>query len=192
MKNKIKILITMLVAMAVVLGAFALFSVLSDDNEPVSDIPSGQGSGSNHSSQGATSAAPDFVVYDADGNQVRLSDFAGKPVVVNFWASWCPPCKSEMPEFEAKYLELGDEVAFLMVNMTDNSRETVQTASDYIAAQGYTFPVYYDTAGSAATLYSVYSIPATYFIDAQGNLVANASGAIDSDTLQKGIDMITG
>ena len=79
---------------------------------------------------------------------------------------------------------------FLMVNMTDNSTETVQTASDFIASQGYTFPVYYDSAQVAAYVYNVTSIPATYFIDAEGNLVTQASGAIDGDTLQKGIDMI--
>ena len=134
--------------------------------------------------------APDFVVVQLDGSEVRLSDHFGKPIVINFWASWCGPCKMEMPDFQEKYLELGDEVTFLMVNMTDGSRETVDTASAFIAEQGYTFPVYYDTASSAALAYSVYSLPTTFFIDAQGNAIAQATGAIDAATLQKGIDMI--
>ena len=134
--------------------------------------------------------APDFTVYDADGNEVKLSDFVGKPTVVNFWASWCGPCKSEMPAFQEKYEALGDQVNFLMVNMTDGNRETVDKASVYIGQQGYTFPVYFDTDSDAAMTYQVYSIPSTYFIGASGEAVAYATGAIDAATLQAGLDMI--
>lgn len=134
--------------------------------------------------------SPDFTVYDLEGNAVKLSDFIGKPVVLNFWASWCGPCKSEMPEFEQKYRELGSEVQFLMVNMTDGGQETVEKASGFIEQAGYTFPVYYDTDMDAAMTYGVTSIPTTYFIDAEGNGIAWAQGMIDAETLQTGIDMI--
>ena len=86
--------------------------------------------------------APNFTVYDADGKPVKLSDFRGKPVVLNFWASWCPPCKSEMPDFQKEFEVQGSQVQFLVVNLTDGSRETVATASAYIAQQGYTFPCF--------------------------------------------------
>ncbi len=135
--------------------------------------------------------APDFTVYDKSGMEVKLSDFKGKPAIVNFWASWCGPCQMEMPDFEEKYLELGGEINFLIVNMTDGTRETVEAASEFIESKGYTFPVYYDTDSSAATAYYVYSLPTTYFIDSEGYIIAQATGAIDGETLQKGIDMCT-
>ena len=134
--------------------------------------------------------APDFTVYDADGNPVKLYDYTGKPIVLNFWASWCGPCQMEMPDFQEKYLELGEDVQFLMINMTDGSRETVESASDFIAQQGYTFPVFYDTTTEAAMTYGAYSLPTTFFISAEGHAIARATGAIDGETLQRGIDMI--
>jgi thiol-disulfide isomerase/thioredoxin len=138
-----------------------------------------------------TTPAPDFTVYDLEGNAHKLSDFKGKPVVLNFWASWCGPCQSEMPAFEEKYLEYGEKVHFLMVNLTDGRGETVESASGFIKGMKYTFPVYYDTAVEAARAYGVNSVPVTYFADAQGNLVTYARGAISADVLQQGIEMIS-
>ena len=137
-----------------------------------------------------TQAAPDFTVYDGDGNPVKLSDFVGKPVVLNFWASWCPPCKGEMPDFDGAYRELGENVAFVMVNMTDGRQETLETAKDFLAGQDFAFPVYFDTDQDAAVTYGVTSLPTTYFIDADGNLAAYAMGAIDRETLDLGISYI--
>lgn len=134
--------------------------------------------------------APNFTVYDLAGNEVNLTDFFGKPIIVNFWASWCGPCQMEMPDFDAAFAAYKEEIEFLIVNMTDGSRETVEKASSFIEEKGYTFPVYYDTKYNAAITYSVSSLPTTYFIDAEGNLIAHARGAIDADTLQRGIDMI--
>lgn len=136
--------------------------------------------------------APDFTVIDMNGNNVNLHSMEGKPVIVNFWASWCPPCKQEMPDFEAAYKKYGSEIQFMMVNMTDGGRETVETAKKYIADQGYTFPLYFDTKQDAAMTYGVSAIPTTYFIDAQGIPVAYAAGAITSAHLEQGIAMMKG
>ncbi len=133
---------------------------------------------------------PDFTVVDMSGNEVQLSSYLGKPIVLNFWASWCGPCKSEMPEFQEVYAQYGGQIQFLMVNLTDGYSETKQTATDYIVSQGYTFPLYFDVYSSAAIAYGVTAIPTTYFIDAYGNGVARASGAINKDTLLQGIGMI--
>ena len=133
--------------------------------------------------------APDFTVYDIDGNEVHLSDYVGKPIVLNFWASWCGPCQMEMPDFHEKYLELGDAVHFLMINMT-TGRETLESASSFVEEKGYSFPVFYDTESNAAFAYGAYSLPTTYFIDEGGFAIAQATGAINAATLQRGIDMI--
>ena len=138
----------------------------------------------------AKQLAPDFTVVDPEGNVCQLSQFRGTPVVLNFWASWCGPCKSEMPTFEAKAAELQGKVQFMMVNLTDGETETPETAHAFIQEMGYTFPVFYDTYQNAMTAYGVNAVPVTYFIDAEGYLVAYGSGAIDETTLQRGIDMI--
>ena len=134
--------------------------------------------------------APDFTVLDASGTEVKLSDFRGKPVVVNFWATWCGYCVQELPAFEEVYQELGDEIHFMMVNVTDGVQETVDKASAFITDSGYTFPVYYDTQYSATMAYGAYSLPMTFFFDADGYVIAQATGAIDKDTLMQGIGMI--
>ena len=135
-------------------------------------------------------AAPDFVMTDKEGNEVRFSNFAGKPIVLNFWASWCGPCQMEMPDFEEMYKQYGEEVQFVMVNMTDGAQETLDSASQFITEKGYTFPVYYDTKMEGAYFYSVYSLPMTCFIDVEGNVAASSRGMIHRDNLQQGIEAI--
>lgn len=142
------------------------------------------------SDENAAETAPDFTMTNASGEEVKLSDFFDKPVVLNFWASWCGPCKSEMPHFEDAYQKYGEDINFVIVNLTDGARETVENASDFIEEQGYTFPLYFDTNTEGAMTYGTYSIPVTYFIGADGVPVAQANGALDAATLQKGLDMI--
>jgi thiol-disulfide isomerase/thioredoxin len=137
-----------------------------------------------------TDAAPDFTVYNKEGKSVKLSDMKGTPVVLNFWASWCPPCKSEMPDFDAIAKEYEGKVVFMMVNLTDGQSETQESAQAFIDSMGYTFPVYFDKDSDAAYKYGIQSIPTTFFIDANGNLIAYGQGAMDGDTLKRGISMI--
>lgn len=203
MQKKTSFLVLVLVLAALIGGAYVLYGRLSAgagaDNLSVQTPPSAQAPGETGAPQDSAAPeeteppkveAPDFTAVDADGTEVKLSDYVGKPIVLNFWASWCSPCKSEMPEFNAAWEELEGEVQFLMVNMTDGARETVESAREYVEGEGFTFPVLFDTKSEAAIAYSAYSLPTTYFIDAEGYVTARAVGAIDGETLQKGLDLI--
>ena len=211
MKNKNSLLIILLVFVLLIGGAYVLYDRLGQDvtaeqmivhatpqptPEPAAEevIPEGESTEAADTSANEEPEdiiAPDFEVIDKAGNPVKLSSFFGKPIVLNFWASWCGPCQSEMPDFNEKYAEMGGDVHFVMVNMTDGGRETVETASAFIEKNGYDFPVLFDTKSEAAMTYGAYSLPTSFFINAEGHVIAQAVGAIDAATLQKGIDMIT-
>jgi len=133
--------------------------------------------------------APDFALYDQDGNVLHLSDFIGKPIVLNFWATWCPSCVIETPYFEALYQDLGDEIHVIKVNLLDGQRETRERVDDFMAAGNYTFPLYFDS-GDGAFEYGIRAIPMTFFIDAYGYLVAYTQGAVDEDLLGYALAMM--
>ncbi len=196
------ILIIGLALLLLIGGAAVLYRELGADYAPDVNLatlaptttaaPMTGGSTANDADTAAPEAypAPDFTVYDAEGNAVKLSDFAGTPVVLNFWASWCPPCKAEMPDFDAAYAEHGEAIAFMMVNMTDGMQETKESAQAHVAAEGYRFPVYFDTDYSAAIAYGASSLPTTFFIKADGTIAAYAVGMLDAASLAQGIGMI--
>jgi len=195
----LKLLIWVLAFAVVLVGAYTLYNHLSSRMEKpglavvTEATAQTEAAGSEESADGKEPmAAPDFTVCDRDGNPHKLSDFRGKPVILNFWASWCGPCISEMPAFQECYETYGNEIHFLMVNLTDGAQETVETASQYIAEHGYTFPVYYDTDMEGAYSYGVSAVPVSYFLDAQGNFVTWAQGALSAELLQQGVNILLG
>lgn len=186
MNKKLNVMIIAGLLAIVLLLAVQAYNFLSKKN-----APDALATLSPTESSEAKQSAPDFTVYDLAGNPYTLSQFRGKPVVLNFWASWCGPCKSEMPDFDAAYAKYGQDIHFLMVNLTDGYQETEETAAAYISQQGYDFPVYYDSDMDAAATYGISGVPVTYFIDAEGYFVAMAQGALSAEGLERGIGMLT-
>lgn len=199
MNSKIKLLIGAVVLVILLAGGSILYrnlsaeyqpdTVMEETNQKTNEADSETEGEDASEEESAIKAAPDFTAEDSEGNTVALSDLHGKPVVLNFWASWCGPCQQEMPDFQEAFVEYGGEVQFMMLNLT-GSNETRESAEAFIAENEYTFPVYFDVQQSGANAYTVFSIPTTYFIDKDGNIATYAQGKMDMESLQKGIDMI--
>lgn len=132
--------------------------------------------------------AKDFEVYDEEGNIVKLSDYKDKkPVVINIWASWCGPCKAEMPYFEDAINKYGDKVEFLMINLTDGQRETKEKAMKFLKDNDLEMDILYDLDYSAANAYNIRGIPRTIFIDKGGNIIYDREGALNDEILDTNI-----
>ena len=198
MKNK-TLIITVIVLLVVIGVAAALYPKLSSgmQSQQIATMPAATEAPTEEAVEPVTEKAteptepetvpaPDFAVQDWDGNEVHFSDYAGKPIVLNFWAHWCGPCQMEMPEFNAAYERLGGEVTFLMVH----EGAAVDDGKDKVTEGGYTFPVVFDVDSSAGNLYGITAFPTTFFIDKDGYLKAYYMGAMDADLLQQGIDLI--
>ena len=178
-----KLIITLLVLVIVIGGAVLLYRNLGQNIDLGEAIPT---------ETAPQDLAPDFTVTDAEGNAVKLSDFRGKGVVLNFWASWCGPCKSEMPHFQTAYEQYGEDVHFLMVNMSTAFGDSRANAAAVLEEGSYTFPVYYDDLSECAYAYGINAIPVTAFIDADGNLVSMKTGAMNAADLDRRIQTILG
>jgi cytochrome c biogenesis protein CcmG/thiol:disulfide interchange protein DsbE len=132
--------------------------------------------------------APGFALASLtdDGVVIDLGDLSGTPVVVNFWASWCVPCRREMPALEAVHKEYADQVAFIGVNHQD----TRSAAKALVAESGVTYPSVYDPGGDVAIDYGLYGMPTTVFVAADGRVAGRHTGELTPEDLRDALDEV--
>jgi peroxiredoxin len=127
---------------------------------------------------GDQSPAPDFALKGPDGRTYRLADYRGKPIILNFWATWCPPCRAEMPSMERAHQRLSrDGIALIAVNVGDD----VQAIREFLTATPVSFPLPMDLDSSVAQLYPLIGLPTTFVIDPKGRLIYSATGEQEWD-----------
>jgi len=189
-KSTYNILIGTLVLIIIVGGAILAMRHAGRSDEPQETVAATSRPQESTEAVEEVQYAPDFYMEDAEGNGYKLSDFRGKPVILNFWASWCGPCKAEMPELEKAYQEYGDQIQFVIVDLVEGRTETKEMGLAHITESGYTFPVFFDVNQEASGAYRIMAIPLTCFIDAEGVLVSSVNQMISAEALHAGIDSI--
>jgi peroxiredoxin len=133
-------------------------------------------------------AAPDFTLSLTTGETVSLSDFRGQPVVLNFWATWCPPCRAEIPFFQNASRQYNGQVAVLGIN----DGESLPTVSPFVTEFGMTYPVLLDIDSEVSILYRVAALPTTIFIDRDGVIQEVFPGIINQAVLESRIEALIG
>jgi len=120
-----------------------------------------------------------------NGEQTKLSNYRGKKVILNFWASWCPPCKAEMPNIEKFYKENKDQdVIVLAVNLT-TAEKNKNDVQQFIKDQGLTFPVLLDEQGKVGNMYQTFTIPTSYIINTKGIVQQKFVGPMSEEIIKK-------
>ncbi len=191
-KSDNKILLVLIMVLAILVGTSYYERYQTPDakqsTQPETTTDSGTGSGKAVKGK----LAPEISLDDLNGQPVKLSDYRGKVVIVNFWASWCRPCKSEMPDLDeaAREFSQGSEAVLLTVNLTDGSRETAETAREYVADHRLALTVLLDIQSRAANAYSITSIPTTYIIDRQGVVVNSIAGPTTKAALKQYVEQL--
>ena len=136
--------------------------------------------------------APDFTLQDQYGNTHTFSDYKGKTVFLNFWATWCPPCRAEMPEIQEIYEEYGEnnsDVIILGIASPNVGREgSAEDIAAFLSENNYTYPVVMDTDGIIAYYYGISAYPTTFMIDSDGNVYGYVSGQITKDIMKSIIE----
>ena len=135
----------------------------------------------------------DATVYTSEGEAITLSQIAnGKPLVINFWATWCPYCVQEFPDYKTLLSEYGDSVSFAFVDAPGSKGETVQKAQEWLAQNGYEdFPAYYDNDLEASINFGARSLPTTVVVAADGEIQGASAGAIDLQRMRTALYALT-
>lgn len=188
-----------LVALVVVLAVgFIAYDALTAGNGQAGSSASAAASSSEEPSWAAPSgtgpmlADYDATVYTETGTPLAFSEIAdGKPLVVNFWATWCPYCIQEMPDYLDIYHDYQDRVSFAFVDCADGTRETVEMGAAWLEENGFEdLPAYYDTKLEAQYMYGVSSLPTTVVVSAGGEVMTVSPGMIDATLMRSALDSL--
>lgn len=135
---------------------------------------------------------PDFELTTFDGEVVKLSELKGKKVILNFWASWCGPCKAEMPHMQNYYENDAedDQVEVIAVNMSTQERGGMDGVQEFIDSYGLTFPIPLDKEGTAIADYEIVTIPTTFMLGTDGKLAQKVIGPMDEKTIRALVDQL--
>lgn len=165
--------------------------VPSATSQASSDGASSAGSTAAHLDPASVYASLESEFVSFDGATVTWADLAdGKPIVVNFWATWCPYCVDEMDDYQQLYEEYGDDVVFVMVDVCDGQRETRAKAEKYLADHGYTFPVYFDDSYAVVNEFGVSGFPTTVVFTPEGNVEYAAAGRINATNMRSMLEYL--
>lgn len=134
-------------------------------------------------------SAPNFTLVDLNGNTHTLESLEGKPVIVNFWATWCAPCRVEMPEFEEAFADYADDELVILAINREEDPETVEEF--FIQEMGLTFTPLLDSNAEVAERYGVFNMPTTYFIDTDGTVTDVHRGPVARVQLDSYLEKIT-
>lgn len=126
--------------------------------------------------------APNFTLQTLNGETFELFENRDKPLLLNFWASWCPPCKAEMPHMQSVYEKYSDQVEIVAVNLT-NQDNGVEAVKSFQEEYGLTFPIPLDQKGEVGRLYSILTIPTSYFINTDGTIYQKYIGPMNEETI---------
>lgn len=138
------------------------------------------------------SPAPDFTLETLAGETVTLSELKGKKVILNFWATWCPPCKAEMPHMESFYskLTVEDQVELIAVNVTESEKLGISEVENFVESYKLSFPIPLDKTAEVTRMYGVFSMPTTFMIDTKGRIAQKVIGPLDEKTLNELVDFM--
>jgi thiol-disulfide isomerase/thioredoxin len=192
-----RLLVGVIIALAVGLMALVSYSYLTNSFSGRGQIVLLEGTGvfweadrepqAREESPALGYLAPNFTLFDLDGRAVTLSELRGVPVLLNFWASWCPPCRKEMPDLQAFQEQYGDQVTVLGINWAEDP----QTVRDFLDRYGITYTNVLDRQGKAFVSYRLTGIPTSFFLDEEGFIRGVWLGPLKTDEIAENFAKIT-